>query len=85
VIPGVVFSGSLDGHLRAYATDTGATVWDFDTGHAFPAVNGGKATGGAISGYGQTIAGGMVYLNAGGGYFGPPGNALLAFGVEKRQ
>jgi polyvinyl alcohol dehydrogenase (cytochrome) len=81
-IPGVVFSGSLDGHLRAYATETGATVWDFDAGHSFPAVNGGKATGGAISGYGQTIAGGMVYLNAGGGYFGPPGNALLAFGVE---
>jgi polyvinyl alcohol dehydrogenase (cytochrome) len=82
VIPGVVFSGSLDGHLRAYATDTSATVWDFDTGHSFPAVNGGKATGGAISGYGQIIAGGMVYLNAGGGYFGPPGNTLLAFGVE---
>jgi polyvinyl alcohol dehydrogenase (cytochrome) len=82
VIPGVVFSGSLDGHLRAYATDTGAVVWDFDAGHGFPAVNGGKANGGAISGYGQTIAGGMLYLNSGGGYFGPPGNALLAFGVE---
>ena len=81
-IPGIVFSGSLDGHLRAYAADTGAIVWDFDTGHGFDAVNGGKATGGAISGYGQTVAGGMVYLNAGGGYFGPPGNALLAFGVE---
>ena len=84
-ISGVVFSGSLDGHLRAYAADTGAVVWDFDAGHSFPAVNGGKATGGAISGYGQTIAGGMVYLNSGGGYFGPPGNALLAFGLEKHQ
>jgi polyvinyl alcohol dehydrogenase (cytochrome) len=83
-IPGVVFSGSLDGHLRAYATDTGKTIWDFDAAHGFDAVNGGKAKGGAISGYGQTIAGGMVYLNSGGGYFGPPAAALLAFGVEGR-
>jgi polyvinyl alcohol dehydrogenase (cytochrome) len=82
IIPGIVFSGSLDGHLRAYATDTGAVVWDFDAGQGFDAINGGKATGGAISGYGQTIAGGVLYLNSGGGYFGPPGNALLAFSVD---
>jgi polyvinyl alcohol dehydrogenase (cytochrome) len=82
VIPGVVFSGALDGHLRAYTTDSGKVVWDFDAGHGFDAVNGGKANGGAISGYGQTIAGGMVYLNAGGGYFGPPGAALLAFSAN---
>jgi polyvinyl alcohol dehydrogenase (cytochrome) len=83
VIPGIVFSGSLDGHIRAYATGTGAIVWDFDTAaHGFNGVNGAKVTGGAISGYGQTVAGGMVYVNAGGGYFGPPGNALLAFSVD---
>lgn len=82
VIPGVVFSGSLDGHLRAYAADSGKVLWDFDSGRSFDAINGDKVRGGAISGYGQTIAGGMVYLNSGGGYFGPPGNALLAFGVE---
>jgi hypothetical protein len=41
-----------------------------------------KAGGGAISGYGRTIAEGMLYLNSGGGYFGPPGNALLAFSVD---
>jgi polyvinyl alcohol dehydrogenase (cytochrome) len=83
-IPGMVFSGSLDGHLRAYASDSGKVVWDFDAGRGFDAVNGGKANGGAISGYGQTIAGGMVYLNAGGGYFGPPAAALLAFSVAGR-
>ena len=27
-IPGIVFSGGIDGHLRAYATDKGAIVWD---------------------------------------------------------
>jgi len=81
-IPGVVFSGSLDGHLRAYTADSGKVVWDFDAGRDFDAINGDKAHGGAISGYGQTVAGGMVYLNAGGGYFGPPAAALLVFSVE---
>ncbi len=81
-MPGIVFSASLDGHIRAYEADTGGIVWDFDTGHSFDAVNGGKATGGAISGYGETVAGGMLYVNSGGGYFGPPGNALLAFSVD---
>ena len=28
VIPGVVFSGSVDGHLRAYSTATGDVLWD---------------------------------------------------------
>ena len=32
LISGVVFSGSMDGHIRrAYDTATGAVVWDFDT------------------------------------------------------
>ena len=31
VIPGVVFSGSVDGHLRAYSTTDGKIIWDFDT------------------------------------------------------
>ena len=30
-IPGVVFSGSNDGALRAYSTTTGAMLWEFDT------------------------------------------------------
>src|SRR5581483_4195883 len=30
-IPGVVFSGSMDGHLRAYAAADGKLLWDFDT------------------------------------------------------
>ncbi|MDB5396062.1 MAG: polyvinyl-alcohol dehydrogenase [Rhodospirillales bacterium] len=81
-IPGVVFSGSLDGHIRAFGAADGTVVWDFDTGHGFDAVNGAKADGGAITGYGQIVAGGTLYLNSGGGYHGPPGNALLAFTVD---
>ena len=31
VIPGVVFSGSVDGHMRAYSTTDGTVIWDFNT------------------------------------------------------
>ena len=30
-IPGVAFSGSVDGHMRAYSTADGKVVWDVDT------------------------------------------------------
>ena len=30
-IPGVVFSGGLDGHLRAYCVATAKIIWDVDT------------------------------------------------------
>ena len=56
LIPGVAFAGSLDGHLRAYATDTGNIIWDFDTAREFEAVNGGEARGGSLNGAGPTIA-----------------------------
>src|SRR5262249_35284393 len=38
-IPGVVFSGSVDGHLRGYSTATGAVIWDVDTAREFVTVN----------------------------------------------
>ena len=31
LIPGVVFSASLDGHVRAFSTEDGEMLWDFDT------------------------------------------------------
>ena len=80
--PGLVFSGALDGHIRAYATADGHVVWESDTGRNFDAVNGGQAHGGAISGFGQIVSGGTLYVNSGGGYYGPAGNALLAFSVD---
>jgi len=82
-IPGVVFSGSLDGHLRAYATATGRIIWDLDTAGEYQTVNGAKGTGGSIDGPGPVIAGGMLFTNSGYGVFGgAPGNVLLAFAVE---
>ncbi len=82
-IPGVVFSGSLDGHMRAYSAKDGSIVWDFDTGVPFETVNGMKAKGGSIDGAGPTVVNGMVYTNSGYARFtGGPGNVLLAFSVE---
>lgn len=82
-IPGVVFSGSVDGHLRAYRSDTGEIIWDFDTAREYDAVNGGKARGGSLDGGGPAVVGGMVYVNSGyGNLGGMPGNVLLAFSVD---
>lgn len=79
-LPGVVFSGALDGRLRAYASDEGTVLWEFDTAHEFPAVNGGIAHGGGIDYGGQIVANGMLYVHSGSGR--TRGNALLAFSVD---
>jgi polyvinyl alcohol dehydrogenase (cytochrome) len=82
-IPGIVFSVSMDGGIRAHAADDGTTVWSFNTNQEFQTVNGVKAKGGAIDGPGVVVSGGMVYVNS--GYvslIGRPGNVLLAFAVE---
>lgn len=83
VIPGVVFSGSVDGHLRAYAAESGRILWDFDTAQEYPTVNGVKGRGGSIDGPGPVVAGGMLFVNSGYAIFGGmPGNVLLAFSVD---
>ncbi|MGI8743519.1 MAG: PQQ-binding-like beta-propeller repeat protein [Bryobacteraceae bacterium] len=81
VIPGVVFSGSMDGHLRAYATSDGGVLWDFDTLREFDTVNGIAAKGGSLNATGPTIANGMLFVNSGyAALGGMAGNVLLAFG-----
>ena len=83
VIPGVVFSGGVDGRLRAYSTSDGKVIWEFDTVQEFNAVNGIKGKGGAMDGAGPTIAGGMLFVGSGYGIWGGlPGNVLLAFSVD---
>ncbi len=82
VIPGVVFSGSNDGTLRAYSTEDGAILWEVDTDHEFQTVNGVPARGASMLGPGPTIAGGMLFVPSGyGGFGGRPGNVLLAYGL----
>lgn len=87
MVPGVVFSGAQDGHLRAFDAKTGAKIWDFDTaGQTYDTVNGVKGQiGGPLDGSGPTIAGGVLYTMS--GYNGSGGggwsnNVLLAFSVD---
>jgi polyvinyl alcohol dehydrogenase (cytochrome) len=82
-IPGAVFSGAMDGHMRAFSSEDGKLLWDFDTVREFPTVNGVKAHGGSIDGPGAVVVKGMVFINS--GYprnGGLPGNALLAFEAQ---
>lgn len=82
-IPGAVFSGSEDGHLRAFSTANGHILWDFDTAREFKTVNGVAGHGGAIDVAGPVVTGGMLFSVS--GYparGGMGGNVLLAFGVQ---
>ena len=84
-IPGVVFSSSLDGHLRAYSTADGKIIWDYDTAREFKTVNGVPGHGGAMDVGGPIVAGGMLFVSS--GYARRslmPGNVLVAFGLERR-
>jgi polyvinyl alcohol dehydrogenase (cytochrome) len=82
-ISGVVFAGSVDGHLRTYSVATGAVLWDTDTAKEFDTVNGGHARGGSMDASGPAVANGMVFVNSGYGQWGGmPGNVLLAFSVN---
>ena len=82
-IPGVVFSGGVDGHLRAYSIKDGKIIWDVDTQREYPTVNGVKASGGSLDESGAVIVDGILYVNS--GYFfqgSTAGNVLLAFSVD---
>lgn len=82
VIPGVVFSGSNDGVIRAYSTTDGSVLWQADTNREYSTINGVPARGASMLGPGPTAAGGMLYAPSGYGAFGGrAGNVLLAFGV----
>jgi polyvinyl alcohol dehydrogenase (cytochrome) len=82
-IPGIVFAGGVDSHLRAYDSKTGDIVWDYDALHPFETVNGVTAKGGSFDGPGPVIANGMVLTSSGYGMWGgSAGNVLLVFTVD---
>ncbi len=87
-MPGVVFSGTLDGWLRAYDSATGQIIWAFSTtAQTYQTVNGiAEQPGGGIDGMGPTIAGGMLYTMSGFNGASRTGgngvNVLLAFSVD---
>ncbi|MCU0635253.1 MAG: PQQ-like beta-propeller repeat protein [Gemmatimonadaceae bacterium] len=83
VVGDVVFSGAVDGVLRAYDARTGRVLWSFDTVRDFTPVNGGKARGGAIDVAGPVVVGRRVYALSGYAlYGGLGGNVLMAFEME---
>jgi polyvinyl alcohol dehydrogenase (cytochrome) len=88
VMPGIVFSGTLDGWFRAYDASSGKIIWEFSTtAQTYSTVNGNQAQpGGGIDGMGPTIAGGMVYTMSGFNGAARTGsngvNVLLAFSVD---
>lgn len=83
-IPGVVFSGAWDGRLRAFSSEDGHIVWEYNTVQEYSTVNGVTAKGGSMGAPGPTVAGGMLFVGTGyiGVQGGMPGNALLAFAPE---
>ncbi|MEH6582249.1 MAG: PQQ-binding-like beta-propeller repeat protein [Halioglobus sp.] len=79
----LVFSGGLDGRVRAYDIASGNVLWQTDTARAFTASNGIEGHGGAIDVSGQVLADGWLYVQSGYSMFGQlPGNMLLAFKVS---
>jgi polyvinyl alcohol dehydrogenase (cytochrome) len=84
-VPGAVFSGSVDGHMRAYSVQEGRGLLDFDTTREFKTVNAVTAKGGSLDGPGgaATVAGGMVFFGSGYSFWGGmPGNVLLGLSPE---
>lgn len=87
VMPGVVFSGTMDGWFRAYDTQSGKVLWEYSTtAKTYDTVNGVKGQpGGSIDGLAPTLADGMVFTMSGfngASRVGSNGlNVLLAFGL----
>jgi polyvinyl alcohol dehydrogenase (cytochrome) len=85
VIPGIVFCGSRDGHLRAYSTIDGMAIWDFDAARELPTVNAGLVRGGPLDRDGPTIVNGMAFVDAVDRARGEPAAGLvLAFSVDAK-
>ena len=82
-IPGVIFSGSWEGVVRAFSSDDGHLLWEYNTLREFQTVNGVKAKGGSMAAPGPTVVDGMVFVGSGYTFTdGIPGNVLLAFSAQ---
>lgn len=81
--PEVVFAGTLDGWMKAYAKSDGRELWAYDTKRDYDAVNGVKAFGGAIDSDGPIIVEDQVFVSSGYAKFAEKeGNVVLAFKIE---
>jgi polyvinyl alcohol dehydrogenase (cytochrome) len=78
----LVFSGGLDGTVRAFDGTTGDILWQTETAKSFAAVNGVEGHGGAIDVAGQIVVDDWLYVLSGYSMFGQlPGNMLLAYRI----
>ncbi|MFC3069914.1 outer membrane protein assembly factor BamB family protein [Phenylobacterium soli] len=89
-IPGVVFSGTMDGWLRAYDAASGKILWAHSTtAQTYETVNGVTGQpGGSLDGMGAAVGQGMVFTMSGFNGAARTGgngvNVLLAYSVDGR-
>lgn len=83
-VPGLVFAGAMEGHLRIHDSKTGELLWDYDTAKPIKTLSGEVAQGGSLGGAnGAIVIGGNMYFSSGYGIYGHmPGNVLFAFGID---
>ena len=79
-IPGVIFSSSSEGIVRAFSTSDGRLLWEYNTIQDFQTVNHVPAKGGSMGAPGPVVVGGTLFVGSGYEFgTGNPGNVLLAF------
>lgn len=78
-MPGAIFAGAGDGHFRAFSSEDGSVLWDYDSAaQEYQTVNGLTVKGGYFDGGGAVIANGMLVVNSGFNVReGQPGNVLV--------
>ena len=80
----LVFSGGLNGMLRAYDISNGDVLWQAATAQPFDTLNGVEGHGGSVDVDGQVLAGDWLYVQSGYSMFGQlPGNVLLAYRLAR--
>jgi polyvinyl alcohol dehydrogenase (cytochrome) len=87
----LLFAGSLDGIVRAFATQDGSEKWALDTKVAFTDINGVAGHGGTIDSVGVVVAGDGLLINSGyntfqgvdGRYQAGAGNALFVLRLPR--
>lgn len=81
----MVFSGGLDGVLRAFDIKTGEVLWRVETNRPFTTVNGVQGEGGSFDSDGPVIAGDRLIVNSGYDKWGYKfGNILLSYKLPEK-
>lgn len=80
-----VFTGSMDGIIRAISAHDGSNFWEFNMDRAFATVNAVKGSGGSVEGPGPVVANDKLYiLSVYTTNLGSAGNVLLAFKLDSK-